>query len=211
MSETHTSPRLRLYLIRHGEIEPAAMGNLIGQTDVSLSERGVEQARRLAEKLSSVQLDAVYSSDLRRAYQTAEIIAERNQVRPQPSAAWREINMGVWEGRTLSALNDETPERVALLFDDPASFEYPSGESFEDFTTRIQGALDQLLRTHPNGEIALVTHGGVCRAVIGGVLGMSMRNWLRLAQYYGCLNVITWYEVHPMLELLNFESGDCLR
>jgi Histidine phosphatase superfamily (branch 1) len=65
MSETHTSPRLRLYLIRHGEIEPAAMGNLIGQTDVSLSERGVEQARRLAEKLSSVRLDAVYSVEHR--------------------------------------------------------------------------------------------------------------------------------------------------
>jgi alpha-ribazole phosphatase len=211
MSEMNTSQSLRLYLIRHGEIEPAATGKLIGQTDVALSERGLEQARRLAEKLAYVGLDAVYSSDLRRAYQTAEIIAERNQVSPQPSAVWREINMGVWEGRTLSALNDETPEQVALLFDDPASFEYPSGESFADFTTRIQGALDQLLRTHPNGEIALVTHGGVCRAVIGGVLGMPMRNWLRLAQDYGCLNVITWYEVHPMLELLNFESGDCLR
>jgi broad specificity phosphatase PhoE len=54
MSEMNTSPRLRLYLIRHGEIEPAAIGKLIGQTDVTLSVRGVEQARRLAEKLSSV-------------------------------------------------------------------------------------------------------------------------------------------------------------
>jgi alpha-ribazole phosphatase len=211
MSGKDTSPRLRLYLIRHGEIEPAALGKLIGQTDVALSERGVEQARRLAEKLSSVRLDAVYSSDLRRACRTAEIIAEHNQVSAQSSAAWREINMGMWEGRTLSALNDEGPEQVASLFNDPASFEYPSGESFADFTTRIQGALDRLLLTHPNGEIALVAHGGVCRAIIGGVLGMPMRNWLRLAQDYGCLNVITWYELNPMLELLNFGSGDCLR
>lgn len=211
MSETNTPSRLRLYLIRHGEIEPAAIGKLIGQTDVALSERGVEQARRLAEKLSSVQLDAVYSSDLRRACQTAEIIAERNQVRAQPSAAWREINMGTWEGLALSALNDEAPELTASLFSDPASFEYPSGESFADFTTRIQGALDQLLLAYPNGEIALVVHGGVCRAIIGGVLGMPLRNWLRLAQDYGCLNVITWYDLHPMLELLNFESGECLR
>ncbi|MGH9768393.1 MAG: alpha-ribazole phosphatase [Blastocatellia bacterium] len=211
MSETDTAPRLRLYLIRHGEIEPAAMGKLIGQTDVALSERGVEQARRLAEKLSSVRLDAVYSSDLRRASRTAEIIAEHNQLSAQPSEVWREINMGMWEGRTLSALNDEEPEQVASLFNDPASFEYPGGESFADFTTRIQGALDQLLLTHPNGEIALVVHGGVCRAIIGGLLEMPMRNWLRLAQDYGCLNVITWYELQPMLELQNFGSGDWLR
>ncbi len=76
MSGTSASQHLRLYLIRHGEIEPAAMGKLIGHTDVALSERGVEQARRLAEKLAHVRLDAVYSSDLRRAYRTAEIIAE---------------------------------------------------------------------------------------------------------------------------------------
>jgi alpha-ribazole phosphatase len=209
MSEMNTSPRLRLYLIRHGEIEPAAIGKLIGQTDVTLSERGVEQARRLAEKLSSVRLDAVYSSDLRRACHTAEIIAEHNQASAQPSAAWREIDMGAWEGRTLSSLNDEAPEQVALLFDDPASFEYPDGESFADFTMRVKRALDQLLLAHSHGEIALIVHGGVCRAIIGGVLGMPMRNWLRLAQEYGCLNVITWYEFHPVLELLNL-SGDYL-
>jgi alpha-ribazole phosphatase len=171
----------------------------------------VEQARRLAERLSSARLDAVYSSDLRRALRTAEIIGEPNQLRTQPSAAWREIDMGAWEGCTLSSLNDEAPEQVASLFNNPASFEYPGGESFADFTIRIQRALDQLLLIHPNGEIALVTHGGVCRAIIGGLLGVPMRNWLRLAQGYGCLNVITWYESYPMLELLNVNLEDCLR
>jgi alpha-ribazole phosphatase len=205
MSETDASSRLRLYLIRHGEIEPAAMGKLIGRTDVALSERGMEQARRLAEKLSSVRLDAVYSSDLRRARETAEIIAEQNQVRAQPSAVWREIDMGLWEGRTLSTLNDEAPEQISSLFTDPASFEYPGGESFVGFTTRVRGALGQLSLTHSHGEIALVAHGGVCRAIIGGILEMPMRAWLRIAQGYGCLNIITWYESHPLLELLNFE------
>jgi alpha-ribazole phosphatase len=205
MSETNTSQRLRLYLIRHGEIEPAAMGKLIGRTDVALSERGVEQSHRLAERLSSVRLDAVYSSDLRRAYRTAEIIAEHNQASVQASAAWREIDMGAWEGRTLSALNDDDPEKVSSLFNDPSSFKYPGGESFVDFTTRIRGALSQLLLSHPSGAVALVAHGGVCRAIIGGVLEMPMRTWLRLAQGYGCLNIIAWYESYPVLELLNFE------
>jgi alpha-ribazole phosphatase len=195
-----------MYLIRHGEIEPASLGKLIGRTDVALSERGVEQARRLAEKLSSVRLDAVYSSDLRRASRTAEIIAGHNQERTRLSEAWREIDMGEWESRSLSALNDDEPERVASLFNDPDSFKYPGGESFVDFNRRVRGALDLLLQTHQNGEIALVAHGGVCRAIIGGVLEMPMRNWLRLAQDYGCLNVITWYELRPMLELLNLQA-----
>jgi alpha-ribazole phosphatase len=205
MSETGVSSRLRLYLIRHGEIEPSAMGKLIGHTDAALSERGVEQARRLAEKLANVRLDAIYSSDLRRAYRTAEIIAERNRIRAQPSAAWREINMGLWEGRTLTALNDEKSEHVASLFNDPASFEYPGGESFADFMTRVQESLGQLLLSHSHGEIALVAHGGVCRAIIGGALEMPMRAWLRIAQGFGCLNIITWYETYPVVELLNFE------
>jgi alpha-ribazole phosphatase len=209
MSEmnSYASQRLRIYLIRHGEVEPAAVGKLIGQTDVELSERGLEQARRLAEKLSSARLDAVYASDLRRALRTAEIIAEHNRVRAQPSEAWREIDMGAWEGRTLSSLNDEAPEQVAALFDGPASFKYPGGESFSDFTTRIRGALDRLLQNHPNGEIALVVHGGVCRVIIGGILEMPVRAWLRIAQGYGCLNIIAWYQSYPALELLNFELG----
>ncbi|HEY7183402.1 MAG TPA: histidine phosphatase family protein, partial [Blastocatellia bacterium] len=177
-------------------------------TDVALSERGLEQACRLAEKLSSTRLDAVYSSDLRRAFRTAEIIAERNQPIAQPSAAWREINMGTWEGRALSDLNGEAPEKIAALFSDPASFEYTGGESFTGFTTRIREAMEELLQRHPRGEIALVAHGGVCRAIIGEVLGVPIRNWLRIAQRHGCLNLIDWYESQPMVELLNYSLED---
>jgi len=209
MNETGSLP-LHLYLIRHGEIESAAIAKLIGQTDVGLSARGERQARLLAEKLSTVRLDALYSSDLQRAYRTAEIIAKQNQTSAEPSAVWREINMGAWEGRALSTLNDEVPEQVASLLNDPASFEYPGGESFANFMTRVQEALDELLLTHPHGKIALVVHGGVCRAIIGGILGMPMRNWMQLAQDYGCLNVITWYERHPMLELLNLPADHLL-
>jgi alpha-ribazole phosphatase/probable phosphoglycerate mutase len=100
-------------------------------------------------------------------------------------------------------LHDEAPELVCHLFNDPVSFAYPGGESFAAFTTRVQRALDQLLMTHESGEIALVTHGGVCRAIVGHVLGIPAHNWLRLSQEYGCLNVIDWYDLNPVLRLLN--------
>jgi alpha-ribazole phosphatase len=203
MSEAHTTQRLRLYLIRHGEVEGAADGKLIGRTDAPLSERGLAQSRRLAEQLSAAPLSAIYSSDLKRAHSTAEVIAARSRLRAQPCSDWREIDMGEWEGRTVAELHDEVPELLAQLFSDPASFEYPGGESFAAFTARIQGALRRLLMTHLAGEVALVAHGGVCRTIIGGVLEMPMRTWLRLVQEHSCLNVIDWYGVNPVLRQLN--------
>ena len=206
MNETNSTQRLRLYLIRHGEVEGAAQAKLIGKTDSPLSPRGIEQSRQLADLLSTARLSAIYSSDLQRARMTAETIAKRTKLNVEQSAAWREIDMGQWEGRMIALLHNEAPELVAQLFDDPASFEYPSGESFSAFTVRVQSALNQLLRTHRSGEVALIAHGGVCRAIIGNALEIPPRNWLRLAQEYGCLNVIDWYDKNPVLRLLNHRS-----
>jgi alpha-ribazole phosphatase len=196
-------PSQRLYLIRHGEVERAADARLIGRTDVPLSIRGIEQANKLAESLTGARLSAVYSSDLQRARSTAEIIAAKNALTVKVDEAWREIDMGQWEGLTMKRIYDESPEVVTQLFADPSSFQYPGGESFTAFTTRIQHALADLLSKHANERIALVTHGGVCRLIIGNVLGVPPNNWLRLAQDYCCLNVIEWYDENPLLRLLN--------
>ena len=207
MNEANIQDRLRLYLIRHGEVVEAFSGKLLGRTDTPLSERGIEQAGKLAEILSTSQLSAVYCSDLQRARVTAEVIAKRSDVKVQESPAWREIDMGEWDGRSIAALHADAPQLVARLFDDPASFEYPGGESFACFTARVLKAVDQLLMTHKSGAVVLVAHGGVCRAIIGSALGMPAKNWLRLAQDYGCLNVIDWYDGNPILQLLNLGYG----
>lgn len=199
-----TSPaQLRLYLLRHGEVENSAARKLLGYTDALLSEQGRKQALQLAERLASAGLSAVYSSDLKRALAMAEAVAERSHLTVRVDAAWREINMGEWDGRTIAELHEESPQLVAELFDNPAAFAYPQGESFADFAARVQRAINQLLATHQSGAVALITHGGVCRAIIGHALGIPMKNWLRLAQPYGCLNLIEWYDGEPMLLSLN--------
>jgi alpha-ribazole phosphatase len=208
MNEANTRERLRLYLIRHGEVEGAHSGKLLGHTNTPVSARGLEQARQLAEMLSTAPLSAVYCSDLRRARTTAEIIARQSNLKVQESSAWREIDMGEWEGLAISSLHEKTPELVAQLFNHPSLFVYPGGESFAAFIARVQGALDQLRIAHDRGDVALIAHGGVCRAIIGRVLGIPRRNWLRLAQDYGCLNLIDWYDINPMLRLLNFRCEE---
>jgi broad specificity phosphatase PhoE len=205
MNEINNQERLRLYLIRHGEVEGAVAGRLLGRTDTPLSERGREQVQQLADLLSTVRFSAVYSSDLQRARMTAAAIARHGELVVE-SSAWREIDMGEWEGRTVAALHDEFPELVAQVFNDPASFQYPGGESFASFTARVQTALHKLLLTHKSGDVALIAHGGVCRTIIGGVLGLPMHNWLRLAQGHACLNVIDWYDGNPVLLLLNCQN-----
>ncbi len=194
---------MNLYLIRHGEVEGASEGRLIGRTDAPLSTRGLDRSHQLADALADAQLSAIYSSDLQRARATAEIIASKNGLTVTGNPKWREIDMGQWEGLTMKRIHDENPELVKQLFADPSSFQYPGGESFATFITRIQSALEDLLSQHANERVVLVTHGGVCRVIIGNVLGVPPSNWLRLAQDYGCLNVIEWYDGNPMLRLLN--------
>jgi alpha-ribazole phosphatase len=193
----------RLYLIRHGEVEQASEARLIGRTDTPLSAHGIDQSHQLAEVLATKNLSAIYSSDLKRTRDTAEIIATRTCLTPDINPDWREIDMGQWEGLTMKRIYDESPDLVAQLFADPSSFQYPGGESFTAFTARIQIALTNLLTKTPNGNVALVTHGGVCRVIVGTVLDLPSRNWLRLAQDYGCLNLIDWYDGNPLLRLLN--------
>ena len=197
---------LRLYLIRHGEAEGAAPGKLLGRTNPALSPRGLAQSHELAETMAGVKLSVVYSSDLDRARVTAEIIARRIGARVQEDAAWREVDMGSWEERTIASLHSESPKLISQLFNDPVSFQYPDGESFAAFLARIQKALDHLHQSHECGEVGLVTHGGVCRSIIGRALEIPPRNWLRLAQSYGCLNVLDWYDGKPVLQLFNSKS-----
>jgi alpha-ribazole phosphatase len=203
MNQTNNQQCLRLYLIRHGEVEGVTPGQLLGQTDKPLSARGIAQAQQLAEQLRPVKLIAIHSSDLQRARLTAEIIAKSVDLKVQHSSDWREVDMGDWEEQTVAALHQRAPGLVAQIFNDPASFEYPGGESFAEFTARVNAALDELIMTHQSGDVALVAHGGVCRAIIGSALEIPMRNWLRIAQHYGCLNIIEWYSGKPVVSLIN--------
>jgi alpha-ribazole phosphatase len=203
MTETGNVGYLRLYLIRHGDVEGSCPGKVLGWTNARLSQTGFEQAQRLRDSFSGLKLSAVYSSDLQRARLMAETIAEPHALEVRANASWREINMGEWEECSISSLHGHAPEMVKQLFEDPFSFQYPGGESFKDFVSRIKCSTDQLLSFHDSGVIVLVTHGGVCRTILGEALEIPTRNWLRVSQDYGCLNVIDWYERVPVVRLIN--------
>jgi probable phosphoglycerate mutase len=193
---------LEISLFRHGELIVDAQGRLVGHADLPLSKRGERQAQWWAREFQSFSLDAVYSSDLQRARYGAEVLAAPRGLSVQALPAWREIDVGAWQMRRYSELDNQA---ITHCFSDPATFAYPGGESFAAFAERITQALQALRSRHPKGgHVALVAHGGVTRAVLGLALELPINSWLRLAQDYACLNRITWYENSPpTIQLMN--------
>jgi broad specificity phosphatase PhoE len=148
-----------LLLVRHGETDWNAEGRLQGHTDRPLSDYGRRQARRLAEELEGEELEAIYSSDLARAHETAEIVGERLGLPVALEPDLREKDWGTWEG--LDAVERDRVEFV--------------GESTEAHQERMLRALRRIAERHPgDGRVLVVTHGGSMRRVQAAAMGMAL-------------------------------------
>lgn len=147
-----------LLLVRHGETDWNAAGRLQGHTDRPLSSYGREQARRLAEELAGEEFDAIYSSDLARARETAEIVGKRLHLPVVLDPDLREKDWGNWEGLTST-------ERLGVEL---------VGESTEGHEARMLASLARIAAEHPDGRVLVVTHGGSMRRVQTQALGFAM-------------------------------------
>jgi broad specificity phosphatase PhoE len=145
-----------ILLARHGETDWNREGRWQGWADPPLNETGRAQARALAEQLQETPFDAVYSSDLRRAHETAEIVAAPHGVPVVTDPGLREIDVGTWSGLTQT--------EIELRFPDG---ERPDGETREQHLERVLEAAERIARANPEGRILLVTHGGTMRALRG--------------------------------------------
>ena len=150
-----------LHLVRHGETEWNRDGRIQGWADTPLSERGHEQARELAATLGERSIGAIYSSDLRRAYETAEPLAQRVGLHVRTTPALRERNFGDNEGRVSHEVAAELGTSGTTWH--RADDRHPGGESIREVYGRVADFLDQLLQAPPADEIAIVTSGGPIR------------------------------------------------
>jgi alpha-ribazole phosphatase len=169
----------QVVLIRHGETEWNRDGRIQGHHDVPLSERGVQQAERLAEWLAGEPLDAVYTSDLQRSRVTAQIIArERVPLLLEPRL--REARFGVFEGLSTAEIRAAYPEAFRLWRADAIRHRPPGGETLEDLQERCMAALKERLPLHPGQTVAVVAHGGPIRVMVCGLLELPMSVYPRL-------------------------------
>ena len=165
-----------LIFIRHGETEWNRSGRWQGHADVPLSDEGREQARRLAGRLKSEggTFDGIYASDLGRALETAQILAQELGLAVHPLVELREIHLGAWSGLTSDEIRTRFPEEWELAERGHDFRRGGHGESLADFRARIVRAVEHLVETHPDQRLLVATHGGAIRAMlyyVGEIIG----------------------------------------
>jgi len=165
-----------------------------GYSDIPLAPEGRAQARWLAACLAAVPISTLYSSDLLRARETAEIIAEaRSQpLQREVQAGWREINFGAWEGLAYAEIAAQFPAHLGF-FSDPENCSPPGGESLVQLRQRVLAALAQTLegaRRAEEGDVVIVSHGGPLRVVLSSVLGMPLARQWQFALEPGSLSAL---------------------
>lgn len=160
-----------LLLVRHGETDWNRDGRWQGGSDTSLNDLGREQARALAEQLDG-DIDVLYSSDLARARETAEIVAAKLGLEVRLDPRLRERGFGSWEGLTMP----EIEERFA---DSHRRWRAGEGsgaddaETFEDFSARVNDFLADVIRLHPGDEVLVISHGGSIRVIHALAAGLD--------------------------------------
>jgi 2,3-bisphosphoglycerate-dependent phosphoglycerate mutase len=166
---------MKLHLIRHGESISNAEGRIQGHLEVPLSALGRRQAEAAAETLADLSLNAIYSSPLRRASETAEIIAARLNLPIRFDDLLKEINVGVFQGRMPSELQRLYPEEFARWKSEEFDFVLPGGESRRQILQRGREALKSIVAGgHRNA--AIVSHGRILMTTAKDLLGMSQKN-----------------------------------
>lgn len=158
----------KLILIRHGETAWNSQRRYCGSTDVALSENGKRQVRRLAIRLKSEKIDKIYSSDRKRAIQTAKIIFKNSQIEKLPDL--QEIHFGCFEGLTHNQILEKHPDLYKKWLKDPYRTAIPCGEKLPDFKKRITRIFKKIISLNSGKTIAVACHGGSISIFITGIL-----------------------------------------
>jgi len=162
-----------LLLIRHAESSWNALGRWQGHGDPPLSDRGRAQANALARELASETIDVLVSSDLRRAAETAAILGEARGLRPELNPRLRELDLGDWEGLTRDEIERKAGNALRRFDAGDLDVRPGGGENLREIEQRAFSIVAELVDAHPGRRLAVVTHLGVIRALLGESCGFA--------------------------------------
>jgi probable phosphoglycerate mutase len=195
----------RLYLVRHGATPLSAEDRFAGATDVELSAEGREQAEYLAQRLADDRIVAVYCSPMRRTVETASALARPHGLAPIPYDGLREIHHGRWEGLRRAEVEARFPDEYAAWETDPFTFAPEGGESGLSVLARALPVVREVVLTHQDQNVVVVSHKATLRLILSSLLGFDARGYRdRLDQSPACLNVLDFKDpVRARLMLFN--------
>jgi len=192
----------RLILVRHGQSVWNDEGRYQGQQDIPLSPLGRLQARRLRQRLAGEQIDAVYSSDLIRAVETAETIVQGRGLTVEKCPELREAYFGDWEGLTFEEVAAKDGEKLSRLMAEPHLVAPADGESLPELQRRVCSWLDETFLRH-QGAFLVVSHYGPLKSLLCHFLGLDLGSYFRIRVDNGSVSVVDLYPEGPVVSLLN--------
>jgi broad specificity phosphatase PhoE len=167
-----------ILLARHGESDWNRDQRWQGHADRPLTELGRKQAQDLADRLAQIELDAVYSSDLRRARETAEIVARPRGLDVEESPALREVDVGSWSGLTRAEAERRFPDSFLRWLAGEEGWD--DGETYDQMSDRVLRAVREIAAAHPGQRVLVLAHGGSIRAIHAAALGVDIHTYRRL-------------------------------
>ncbi len=192
----------RLILIRHGETDYNLHRRYCGFSNPPLNDKGRQQAKILATKLEGVRIDKIYSSDLKRASETAQIIFRNSPI--EKVADFREVNFGLFEGLKYEQIIEKYPKLYGNWIDILPKIKIPKGEGLKDLSKRVKKRLFSILSRHKDKTIALITHGGPIRVILCDALKKDLKAFWQIEQESAALNIIEYsQESSPVIVKMN--------
>ncbi|AJQ28652.1 alpha-ribazole phosphatase [Pelosinus fermentans] len=193
----------RVIFVRHGQTSWNQEGKYQGHSDISLNERGIRQGNLVAKRLANEKISAIYSSDLLRAQQTAEAIADYHGLPVITKPEFREINFGIWEGLTYQEIMADWSEILTAMYSKPGEIGPPQGESFQVVKQRVTRSLQECIAKHQEQTIVLVSHGGTMRVLLCAALGIGLDKIWSMRQDSSAINIIEYIDNRAVVSLVN--------
>jgi len=159
--------------VRHGQTESNITGFFMGWSNEDISDLGYAQARSLSSRLASLPIASVYTSPLKRAYNTALILAKPHNLELKALDDLIEIQLGDWQGLHMDEISQRWPELWKQSRIDPSEVTMPNGESFQQVTERAVRAFEMIVADNRDKQVVVVTHDVVIRVLVAHILGAS--------------------------------------
>jgi 2,3-bisphosphoglycerate-dependent phosphoglycerate mutase len=189
----------RITAIRHGETAWNVDTRIQGQLDIGLNAKGRWQAERAGAALASDTIDAVYSSDLWRAYDTALSVAKPHGLVVQTEEALRERGFGEFQGKTFAEIETALPDQALLWRKRVPDFAPPGGESLLHLRERVVQCIARIAQQHPGQHIVIVSHGGVMDILYRAATGLDIQAARTWDLHNAAINRLLWNGEHLSL------------
>lgn len=191
----------KVILIRHGETDWSYQKKYCGFSDIDLNEKGRQQARELHKRLNKEKINEVYSSDMKRTLQFAEIVFKDVPIKEM--VGLRELNFGIFEGLTYQDLMKKYPQTYGKWLEKPLNIAVPQGESLHSMAQRVRKALRRIVSHNSNKTVAVFTHGGPIKVIACDILKLGLQGIWKIEEELASISIIEFIEGRGKIHVLN--------